>query len=183
METIKQKIDTSFKTHGKDAGVTNVMAYPKIEKVVLSSGTGKAADKKRNELVIDRMSRLSGQKAVIRKAKKSIATFKLREGDPIGVSVTLRGALMCAFLDKLIHIALPRMRDFKGLDAKSIDSMGNLTIGINEHTIFPEVGDEDVRDVFGFSVTVVTSAKDKASAEQYLRAIGFPFKKPEIDKA
>jgi len=176
MSTVREKEKKSFESIKEILGISNKMESPHIEKVVLSSGTGKIADKKKKELILDRMTRIAGQKAVPRKAKKSIATFKLREGDDIGVTVTLRGGRMYSFLDKLITVAIPRMRDFKGLDTKAIDNMGNLTIGVTEHTIFPETSDEDLRDVFGLSITIVTTATSKDAAEAFLRSIGIPFK-------
>lgn len=106
----------------------------------------------------------------------SIATFKLREGDTVGLAATLRGSRMYDFLDKLIHVAIPRTRDFRGLPATAIDEMGNLTIGIKEHTIFPETSDEDIKDVFGLAVTVVTTAKTKAEAEMFFRHLGMPLR-------
>ena len=113
----------------------------------------------------------------MRGAKKAIANFKTRLGDEIGVSVTLRGERMYSFLDKLIHIAIPRMRDFRGLSLKSVDEMGNFTIGIKEHTIFPETADEDLKDVFGFAITIVTTAKNKETASLFLKELGLPFSK------
>ena len=107
-------------------------------------------------------------------ARISIASFKVREGDTVGLQITMRGARMYDFLDKLIHIALPRTRDFRGLSAKAIDDMGNITIGIKEHTIFPETSDEDLKDVFGFAVTIVTTAKGKDEAEAFFRHLGMP---------
>ncbi|MAZ40592.1 50S ribosomal protein L5 [bacterium] len=177
MQTVKEKAQNSFSKIKEALGVTNVMSSPRLVKVVLSSGTGKITDKRKKELVTDRLTKIAGQKPAPRGARKSIATFKLREGDVIGTMVTLRGDRMYSFLDKFINIALPRMRDFKGIDPKAIDSMGNLTIGLPEHTIFPETGDEDLRDVFGLSVTVVTTAPNKEMAEAFLREIGIPFKK------
>lgn len=161
----------------KELGVKNDMALPRITKVVVNVGTGKAKDKKRNELVADRLGKITGQKAAPRGAKQSIATFKLRQGDIIGLAVTMRGARMWAFLNRLIHIAIPRMRDFKGLNPNSIDEIGNLTLGFKEHIIFPETADEDLRDVFGLAVTIVTTAKSKEEALALFKALGFPFKK------
>jgi large subunit ribosomal protein L5 len=128
-------------------------------------------------LIQDRIARITGQKAAPRGAKKSVASFKVREGDVVGYQITLRGERMRDFLDKLIHIAFPRTRDFRGISPTSIDEIGNITIGIKEHTIFPETSDEDQRDVFGLSVTIVTTAKSRAEAEAYLRHIGLPLKK------
>jgi large subunit ribosomal protein L5 len=161
----------------KELGVKNDMALPRITKVVVNVGTGKAKDKKRNELVADRLGKITGQKASPRGAKQSIATFKLRQGDIIGLAVTMRGARMWAFLNRLIHIAIPRMRDFKGLNSNSIDEIGNLTLGFKEHIIFTETADEDLRDVFGLAITIVTTAKNKEEALALFKALGFPFKK------
>jgi large subunit ribosomal protein L5 len=122
---------------------------------------------------------ITGQKASPRPAKQSIASFKLREGEIIGYQVTLRGKRMQHFLDKLIHIALPQTRDFRGLKTSSIDEMGNYTLGIRENTIFPETADEELKDVFGMSITIVTTAKTKTESEALLRHIGFPLKAAE----
>jgi len=155
------------------------MQAPKVEKVIISSGTGSFKDKNKNKVVEDRLSKLSGQKASLKLAKKSIATFKVREGDPVGYQVTLRGKRMFDFLNKLVYIALPRTKDFRGLSAKAIDNMGNFTIGVKESTVFPETSDEDLKDVFGMAVTIVTSAKDKATAKTFFEYLGFPFKNEE----
>jgi len=176
MESLKDKIKNSQKSLKDFLGVKNQMALPKLVKVIVSSGTGKSKDKKRNELVAERMTKITGQKPSARGAKKSIASFKLREGDVIGFMVTLRGKRMYQFLDKLINVALPRTRDFRGIDMKAIDDMGNLTIGIKEHIIFPETPDEDLKDVFGLGVTIVTTAKNKKEAEEFFKLMGFPFK-------
>ncbi len=159
-------------------GYTNKLRAPKLVKVVVSTGTGKIKDKKKIELIQDRLAMITGQKAAPRAAKKSIATFKLRKGDVIGYQVTLRGARMFDFLDKLNHIALPRSRDFRGISPSTIDTMGNMTIGIKEHTIFPETSDENLSDVFGIAITVVSTAKDKKEAEAFFRHIGIPLQQP-----
>ncbi len=171
------KINKEKENLKKTLGISNDMALPKIVKVVISSGTGKHPDKKRNEMVAGRLAKITGQKASPRQAKQSIATFKLREGDVIGQAITLRGARAYSFLDRFINVAVPRTRDFKGYEEKSIDEMGNLTVGVREHTIFPETTDEELKDVFGFSVTIVTTAKNKQDALVFFKAIGFPFKK------
>ncbi len=124
-----------------------------------------------------RIAKITGQKPSLRAAKKSIAAFKLREGDKIGVAVTLRGARMMGFLDKFFNVAIPRTRDFRGYDRKSIDEMGNLSLGVKEQTIFPEVSDEDVKDLFGLAVTIVTTAKNKKEATTFFDILGVPFKK------
>ena len=143
-------------------------------KIVVSTGVGKA-DKARKAMIEGRLARITGQKAAPRAAKQSIAQFKMREGDIVGYQVTLRGLRMNHFLEKLIHIALPRTRDFRGLPS-SIDAMGNYTIGIKDHTIFPETSEEDLKDVFGIAITFVTTAKTKEEAEAFLRHLGLPMK-------
>ncbi len=165
---------SSFETLKDVFGYTNRMQAPRLVKVVISTGTGKIKDKKKVELIQDRIARITGQKSAPRGAKKSIATFKLRKGDVVGYQVTLRGARMYDFLDKLNHIALPRSRDFRGLSVKSIDAMGNITLGLKEHTIFPETSDENLSDVFGIAITIVSTAKSKKEAETFYRHIGVP---------
>lgn len=155
-------------------GYTNIMETPRIEKIVISTGIGKIDDKQKRALIADRLARITGQKAAPRGAKKSIASFKLRQGDVVGYQVTLRGERMRHFLDKLIHVALPRTRDFRGLKVTAVDEMGNYTLGIKENTIFPECSDEELRNVFGIAITIVTSAKSKEAAEALLRHIGLP---------
>jgi len=179
MKLLKEKQKEAFATLKDSLGLTNVMQTPTIEKIVVNVGTGSRGkrDRKANEFIQGRLATITGQKPADRKARMSIAGFKSREGDIVGQSVTLRGERMRSFFDKLVHIALPRTKDFRGLDTKSIDGMGNLTIGIKEHTIFPETGDEELSNVFGLSITIVTTAQDKKSAEAYLRYLGVPFKK------
>lgn len=152
----------------------NALQAPRLVKAVISTGTGKVKDKKKIEIIEDRLAKITGQKAAPRGAKKSIASFKVRQGDVVGYQVTLRGARMYDFLDKLVHIAFPRTRDFRGLSPKAIDSLGNITLGIKENTIFPETSDEELKDVFGFAVTIVTTAKGKKEAEAFFRHIGVP---------
>lgn len=176
---IKEKQNKIFGVLKDSLGYKNIMQVPKIEKTVISVGVGSVKDKNKIKVIQDRLAKITGQKESARAAKKSISTFKSRQGDIIGFKVTLRRQRMYDFLDKLIHIAIPRIRDFRGLSATSVDEMGNLTIGIKEHTVFPETSDEDLKDVFGFSITVVTSAKNKDEAKEYLKALGFPFKKEE----
>ena len=179
MESVQTLMKKTFDALKQDFGYTNVNQAPTIEKVVVSVGTGRVDDKAKIALIQDRLAVIPGQRPSPRPAKQSIASFKLREGDIIGYQVTLRGTRMVHFLDKLIHIALPQTRDFRGLKTTSIDEMGNYTIGIKEHTIFPETADEDIKDVFGMSVTIVTTAKTKAEAEALLRHVGLPLKKKE----
>lgn len=182
MQTYREKIDTIFDAMSAEFGYKNKMQAPKIEKIVISTGIGKIKDAKKIELVQDRLARITGQKTAPRGAKKSVAAFKVREGDVVGYQTTLRGERMRDFFDKLIHVALPRMRDFRGLKPNAIDELGNITIGITEHTIFPETTDEDQRDVFGLAITIVTTAKSKKEADTFLRLMGLPIKKAEPKK-
>lgn len=177
MTSLKEKNRDSYKALKDALGLKNTMQAPKLVKVVLSVGTGKVSDKKRKEFIAERLSRIAGQKVATRAAKKSIASFKVRQGDNIGFQATLRGERMINFLEKLIHVSLPRTKDFRGLNAKAIDAMGNITIGIKEHTIFPETADEDIKDVFGFAMTVVTTSKKKSDTKTFLDYLGFPFAK------
>lgn len=175
MQHTKTKTAEAHKT----LGYGNKLAAPRLVKIVVSAGTGSGMkkDRERNNVVSDRIAKITGQHPATRAAKQSVASFKIRQGDQVGVAVTLRGARMMHFLDKLIHIALPRTKDFRGIDQKVVDSIGNMTIGIKEHTIFPETSDEDLRDVFGMAVTIVTTAKDKESALAFFKHLGIPFKK------
>ena len=174
---MKEKTKEIFKELKGKLGLKNIMQSPKIVKVTVSSGVGSFNDKKKIDVVIDRLAKITGQKPVKRGAKKSIATFKSREGDTVGVQVTLRGEKMWGFLDRLFNVALPRTKDFRGIPPSAIDEMGNYTLSIKEHTIFPETADEDLKDVFGFAVTIVTSLKNKASTLEFFKALNLPFKK------
>lgn len=172
----EQKQKSAFDTLKGEFSYPNTMASPKLVKIVVSSGVGKAKDKARNALVEKKLALITGQKPAARAAKKSIAAFKSREGDIVGFQVTLRGQRMYEFLDKLVHIALPRTRDFRGLAKTSIDEMGNYTIGIKENSIFPETSEEDLKDVFGLAITFVTTAKTKPEAEAFLRHLDLPMR-------
>jgi large subunit ribosomal protein L5 len=153
------------------------MQVPMIDKVVINMGIGEGvADRKKVESAATDLGLISGQKAVITKARKSIATFKVREGQPIGCKVTLRKARMYEFVDRLINIALPRVRDFRGLNAKSFDGRGNYTIGIKEHIIFPEIDYDKAAEIWGMDITVCTTAKSDAEARALLAAFNFPFR-------
>lgn len=174
MNSVHELEKKAFESLKGDFGWKNKQQAPRVLKVVVSSGVGKIKDKNKIETIEDRLARITGQKAAPRGAKKSIAAFKVREGDVVGYQITLRGKRMYDFLARLVHIALPRTRDFRGLKASSIDNMGNFTIGIKEHTIFPETADEDLRDVFGFAITIVSSSKNKKEAEAFYRHLGFP---------
>jgi large subunit ribosomal protein L5 len=177
--SVLEKQKTSFDILSKEFGYKNIMAAPHLVKVTVSVSTGSAMkrDKKINDLVMDRLLKITGQKATIRKAKMSVASFKTREGDPIGVAVTLRGARMIGFLDKVFNVALPRTKDFRGLNRTSVDAIGNMTFGIKEHTIFPEIKDEELKDVFGMAITLGTTATTKEEATKFFEIIGVPFKK------
>jgi large subunit ribosomal protein L5 len=179
MKTAKQNMQSAYEAMKDTFGYKNRLAAPRLQKIVISVGTGAKmkADRTKNDFIMDRIAKITGQKPTLRKAKQSIASFKIRQGDPIGVAVTLRGARMEAFLDKLINIAFPRTKDFRGIERSKLDNIGNLTIGIKEHTIFPETGGEELKDVFGLSMAFVTTAKTKKEAEAYFVHLGMPFKK------
>ena len=182
--TIKEKEAEVFSKMKEVFGYKNAMAAPKMKKVVINVGTGTMMkkDKNKNEAIGDRLSKITGQKTALRGAKQSIASFKTRHGDPVGIMVTLRGKRMYAFLEKLINVALPRTKDFRGINRTVVDNIGNLTIGIKEHTIFPETADEDIRDVFGMSITLVGTAKTKKEGTVFFELLGIPFKKEETRK-
>ncbi len=181
MQSMKQKQNASFEVLKEQFGYKNKLSAPRIQKVVVSVGTGSGMkkDRKKNEFVSDRLMKITGQKPAVRGAKQSIASFKIRQGDPVGLVVTLRGARMYEFLDKLVHIALPRTKDFRGITRSSTNSLGNMSIGIKEHTIFPETGDEEIVNVFGLAVTIVTTAKTRPEALSFFEYLGFPLKKED----
>ena len=161
----------------KELGLDNLMAVPRLEKIVLNMGLGEATQnvKIMDPLVAD-LASIAGQKPVTTKAKKSIAAFKVREGMPIGAMVTLRGDIMYEFLDRLISVALPRVRDFKGVSTKSFDGRGNYTLGMRDQLIFPEVDYARVEKLKGMNVTIVTTARDDNQARALLRQFGIPFR-------
>jgi large subunit ribosomal protein L5 len=169
-EVVRKKLADEF-------GYKNRMQVPVIEKVVINMGIGEGVnDRKKVEAAASDLGLIAGQKAVITKARKSIATFKVRDGQPIGCKVTLRKTRMYEFVDRLINIALPRVRDFRGLSPKSFDGGGNYTIGIKEHIVFPEIDYDKAADVWGMDITVCTSAKSDAEARALLSAFNFPFR-------
>ncbi|HDH04056.1 MAG TPA: 50S ribosomal protein L5 [Candidatus Campbellbacteria bacterium] len=177
MQTLKEKYNkTVVPEMKKKFGYKSNFAVPKILKVVISTGTGSLKDENKKKIIEKSLALITGQKPVENPAKKSIASFKLRQGMTIGYSVTVRRKRMYSFLEKLINAAIPRIRDFRGLDSSSIDETGNLTIGFKEHIVFPEVSDQDVRESFGLGVTVATNAKTKPEAVELLKFIGFPIK-------
>lgn len=171
---MKDKIKTAHEALSKDFTYKNVMASPKIVKVVVSTGVGRVSDKNRLAYIRERIAKITGQKVSDRPAKKSVASFKLRQGDIVGFQATLRGDRMRNFLDKLVHVALPNTRDFRGLKTTSVDAVGNYTMGITEHTIFPECHDDEIKDIFGFSITIVTTSKTKEETIALLRHLGLP---------
>ncbi len=162
----------------KDLGLTNIHQVPKVQKVTLNRGLGEAAsNSKALEASLSEMATISGQKALLTRAKKAIATFKIREGMPIGCAVTLRGERMYAFLERFINLALPRIRDFRGVSPKSFDGRGNYTIGVKEQLIFPEVSFDKVDTIRGMDITIVTSASSDEQGKALLSAMGMPFRK------
>ncbi|MGX7348091.1 50S ribosomal protein L5 [Aerococcus vaginalis] len=159
-------------------GYTSPMQVPKIDKIVINMGVGDAvANSKNLENAVEELTKISGQKPVITKAKKSIAGFRLREGMPIGTKVTLRGERMYDFLDKLISVSLPRVRDFHGVSKRSFDGRGNYTLGIREQLIFPEIDFDDVDKVRGMDIVLVTTAENDEEARELLTLLGMPFRK------
>ena len=179
----KYKIEV-VPTMKEEFNYRNIMAVPKIEKVVVNTGFGKllagkttAEKKKIYEEILKDLSLICAQFPMLTKAKKSISGFKIRKGMPVGAKVTLRGQRMYDFLERLIYIALPRTRDFRGINLKSVDKAGNLTIAIKEHIAFPEIAPEDVKILFGFEITVVTTAMSREEGLGLLRLLGFPIKK------
>jgi large subunit ribosomal protein L5 len=169
-ETIRAKLIEQF-------GYKNAMQVPRIDKVVLNMGVGEGVnDRKKVDIAAQDLSMIAGQKAIITHARKSIATYKLRENQPIGCKVTLRRKRMYEFLDRLVNIALPRVRDFRGLNPKSFDGRGNYTIGIKEHLIFPEIDYDKVDSTLGMDIVVCTTAKNDEEARALLAAFNFPFR-------
>ncbi len=169
-ETIRQKMVEEF-------GYKNPMEVPALDKIVVNMGVGEAvADSKKVNAALGDLAKIAGQKPAVTRARKSIATFKVREGMPIGGKVTLRRDRMYEFLDRLINVALPRVRDFRGLNGKSFDGRGNYAMGIKEHIIFPEINYDEVEEVWGMDVIVCTTAKTDDEARALLKAFNFPFR-------
>jgi len=162
----------------KEFGYKNVHQVPKIEKIVLNMGVGEATDNPAMlDAAVEDLSIITGQKPKITRAKKAIASFKIREGNPIGCKVTLRGARMYEFLDRFISIAIPRIRDFRGIPRKSFDGRGNFSMGVTEQIIFPEIDYDRVKKIRGMDITIVTTAESDAEAFALLRELGMPFRK------
>jgi large subunit ribosomal protein L5 len=169
-EVVRKKLAQEF-------GYKNTLQVPVVEKIVINMGIGEGVtDRKKVEAAANDLGLIAGQKAVITKARKSIATFKVRDGQPIGCKVTLRKSRMYEFMDRLVNIALPRVRDFRGLSPKSFDGGGNYTLGLKEHIIFPEIDYDKAADIWGMDITVCTTAKSQNEARALLSAFNFPFR-------
>ncbi len=174
---LKTQYDTEIRPRLKDElGLKSIMQVPRIEKITLNMGVGEAkTDAKQLDAAIEELTTIAGQRAQVRRARKSVAQFKIREGMPIGAKVTLRGARMYEFLDRLVSIALPRIRDFRGLNPGSFDGRGNYSLGVREQIIFPEINYDDIQQVRGLDVTITTTAETDDHARALLQAIGLPF--------
>ena len=175
---LKAQFDTDIRAKlTKDFGYTNPMQVPVITKVVLNMGVGEGVnDRKKVDNAANDLSLIAGQKAIITKSRKSIATFKLRDGQSIGTKVTLRKARMYDFIDRLVNIALPRVRDFRGLNPKSFDGRGNYSLGLKEHIVFPEIDYDKAQETLGMDITICTTARSDEEARALLAAFNFPFR-------
>jgi large subunit ribosomal protein L5 len=159
-------------------GLTNPMEVPRITKITVNMGVGEAvADKKIMDNAVGDLTRITGQKPIVTKARKSVASFKVRDGQQVGCKVTLRGARMYEFLDRLINIAIPRIRDFRGLPTRSFDAQGNYSLGVREQIIFPEIAYDEIDQVRGMDITITTTAKDAKQGKALLEAFNFPFRR------
>jgi large subunit ribosomal protein L5 len=174
---LKERYDLELRAQLKDElGLSSIMEVPRISKITLNMGVGEAkTDAKQLDAALDELTIIAGQRAQVRRARKSIAAFKLREGMPVGAKVTIRGARMYEFLDRLVSIALPRIRDFRGLSPDSFDGRGNYSLGIREQIIFPEINYDDVAQIRGLDVTITTTATTDEPARALLRGLGLPF--------
>jgi large subunit ribosomal protein L5 len=174
---MKEQYENEIRPALKDElGLSSIMQVPRIEKITLNMGVGEAkTDAKQLDAAMDELTIIAGQRPQIRKATKSVAQFKIREGMPIGAKVTLRGARMYDFLDRLVSVALPRIRDFRGLNPRSFDGRGNYSLGVREQIIFPEIDYDAIQQVRGLDVTITTSAKTDEQARALLQALGLPF--------
>ena len=178
MANLREKYNKELRPSLKDElGIKNIMAVPKLTKVVINMGVGEAAnDKKHLESALDHLTLIAGQKPIVTKARQSVASFKIREGWPLGCKVTLRGSKMYDFVERLINIAIPRERDFRGLNSKSFDQQGNYSFGIKEQIIFPEINYDNIDNIRGMDICINTSAQTKEHAKALLKALNFPFK-------
>lgn len=183
MTTVTKSLKTKYNEEVVDAlknefKYENVHQIPKLNKVVINMGVGEAChNSKLAELIVAQLTKIAGQKAVATKAKKSIATFKLREGMPVGCMVTLRGERMYDFIQKLICVVLPRIRDFRGISSKSFDGRGNYTLGLKEQSLFPEISYDEIDTVLGMNISIITTAKTDEEGRALLKYLGMPFKK------
>ena len=178
MSRLLEQYNSTIKNDLKSKlGLKNIFEVPKLEKITLNMGIGEAKDEtKLIDKALEDLSLISGQRAVKTKSKKAISGFKIREGMPLGVKVTLRNKMMYEFLDRLVNIAIPRIRDFRGLDSKSFDGKGNFSMGIKEHVIFPEINFDKVEKIRGMDITICTSAKNNVEAIELLKSFNMPFK-------
>ena len=174
---LKERYESEIRPQLKDdLGLRSIMQVPHLEKITLNMGVGEAkTDAKQLDSAMEELSTIAGQRAQVRRARKSVAQFKIREGMPIGAKVTLRGARMYEFLDRLVSIALPRIRDFRGLNPGSFDGRGNYSLGVREQIIFPEINYDDIQQVRGLDVTITTTAENDDHARALLQAFGLPF--------
>jgi large subunit ribosomal protein L5 len=174
---LKELYESDLRARLKDdLGLSSVMQVPRVQKITLNMGVGEAkTDSKQLDAALEELTTIAGQRAQMRRARKSVASFKIREGMPIGARVTLRGARMWEFLDRLISIALPRIRDFRGLSASSFDGRGNYSLGVREQIIFPEIDYDSISTIRGFDIAITTSAENDEQAHALLSALGMPF--------
>ncbi len=176
MATLQEKYRTELAPAlQKSRGYANVMEIPRLTKIVVNMGINTQVDKDTFKALVEDLGRITGQRAQVTKSHKSIANFKLRAGQPVGARVTLRGARMYEFLERLIHVALPRIRDFRGIPNRGFDGRGNYTLGLKEQTIFPEIDPDQVKKVHGMDITLVTTAKTNEEAKELLKLLGMPF--------
>ena len=181
-KSVSQKEKEVFAALKDKFGYTNSMQSPVVEKVIVSTGVGSITDKKKLEEISAKIALITGQKPVVRHAKKAISNFKLREGMPVGVSVTLRGQRMYDFFGKLVDVVFPRIRDFRGFTVKSFDGSGNYSIGLNDHTVFPEINLDDIVQTHGLQINIQTTATDNEGAEKLFELYKFPFKETNTVK-
>ncbi len=183
MQRLQQQYNEKIaKQLQEELGLKNLMAVPKLEKIVINVGVGKLAkDQKYIDNVLKDLAVITGQRGVMTKARKSIAGFKVREGQTVGVKVTLRGSRMYSFIDRLINVALPRVRDFRGIKSSGFDGRGNFHIGLKEHVVFPEISGDSIENTFGMEISLVTTAKTDSDARKLLDYFNFPFVKNSKD--
>ncbi|HNR93198.1 MAG TPA: 50S ribosomal protein L5 [Kiritimatiellia bacterium] len=171
-EKYKKEVEPALR---KQLGCKNPMQVPRFQKIVINVGTKATLDKDSLKEIAENLAKITGQKAVVTKSRKSIANFKLRDGMPIGVKVTLRGDRMFEFMDRLVNVALPRIRDFRGISATGFDKSGNYTLGLKEHDLFPEIDPDRVKVAHGMDITIVNTAANRTEALALLKLMGFPF--------